>query len=107
MTLPVLGGYVMKRAFFLWMILFLALPFGFAQQNSIESKAVSIQRDGSHDFDFEVGTWKIHLKRLLNPLTGSTSWVEFDGSTTTRKVWDGKAFLEEFETDGPSGHIEG
>src|SRR5262249_39650507 len=63
--------------------------------------------DGSHDFDFEVGTWKIHLERLLNPLTGSTSWVEFDGSTTTRKVWDGKAFLEEFETDGPSGHIEG
>ncbi len=21
-------------------------------------------RDGQHDFDFEIGTWKIHLKRL-------------------------------------------
>ena len=28
-------------------------------------------RDGQHDFDFEAGTWKIHLKKLLHPLTGS------------------------------------
>ena len=26
---------------------------------------------------------------------------------TVRKVWDGKAALEEIETDGPSGHWEG
>lgn len=62
---------------------------------------------GQHDFDFELGTWKIHLKRLLHPLTGSTSWVEFDGTSVTRKVWDGRAELEEFETDGAGGHIEG
>lgn len=65
------------------------------------------RRDGQHDFDFELGTWKIHLKRLLKPLTGSTTWVEFDGTTVTRKVWDGRANLEQFETDGPTGHIEG
>jgi hypothetical protein len=64
-------------------------------------------RDGQHDFDFEAGTWKIRLKRLLHPLTGSTTWVEFDGTSVTRKVWDGRAWLEEFETTGPSGHIEG
>src|SRR5689334_13991532 len=65
------------------------------------------RRDGQHDFDFELGTWKIHLKRLLKPLTGSTTWTEFDGTTVTRKVWDGRANLEQFETDGPTGHIEG
>jgi hypothetical protein len=55
-----------------------------------------------------VGSFKIHLKRLLHPLTGSTSWVEFDGTSVTRKVWDGRAQLEEFETDSPvAGHIEG
>src|SRR5690349_13199993 len=63
--------------------------------------------DGQHDFDFELGSWKIHLKRLMNPLTGSTTWVEFDGTSVTRKVWDGRAQLEEFETDGAGGHIEG
>jgi hypothetical protein len=28
-------------------------------------------RDGQHDFDFEIGTWKTHLSRLQHPLTGS------------------------------------
>ena len=65
------------------------------------------KRDGQHDFDFELGTWKIHLKRLLRPLTGSNDWVEFDGTSVTRKVWNGRAELEEFETDGSAGHIEG
>jgi hypothetical protein len=65
------------------------------------------ERDGQHDFDFEQGTWKIHLKRLVHPLTGSTAWVDFDGTSVTRKVWDGRANLEEFETDSPTGHIEG
>ena len=67
----------------------------------------SAERDGSHDFDFELGDWKIHLKRLVNPLTGSTKWVEFDGTTVTNRVWDGRAELEEFEVDSPTGHIEG
>jgi hypothetical protein len=85
---------------------------GLAQQNSDAAKTgvqhTPAERDGQHDFDFEVGNYKIHLKRLLHPLTGSTSWVEFDGTSVTRKVWDGRAQLEEFETDSPAaGHIEG
>ena len=64
-------------------------------------------RDGQHDFDFEIGTWKIHLKRLLHPLTGSTTWVEFDGTTVTRKLWDGRANIEQFETTSSASHIEG
>ncbi len=64
-------------------------------------------RDGRNDFDFELGSWKIHLKRLLHPLTGSNTWVEFDGTSVTRKVWDSGASIERFETDGPSGHVEG
>jgi hypothetical protein len=85
---------------------------GLAQENSDAAKAsvqhTSTERDGQHDFDFELSSWKIHLKRLLHPLTGSTAWVEFDGTSVTRKVWDGRADLEEFETDSPSaGHIEG
>ena len=63
--------------------------------------------DGQHDFDFEIGTWKIHLKRLLHPLTGSTTWVEFDGTTVTRQLWDGRANIEQFETTSSASHIEG
>src|SRR5271163_2477311 len=64
-------------------------------------------RDGQHDFDFEIGNWKIHLKRLVHPLTGSTTWVDFDGTVVARKVWDGRANFDEFEADSPSGHVEG
>jgi hypothetical protein len=79
------------------------------QQSSAASQSASAAalRDGQHDFDFEQGRWNIHLKRLAHPLTGSTSWVEFDGTSVTRKVWDGKAWLEEFETTGSSGKVEG
>ena len=70
-------------------------------------RAVDEDRDGQHDFDFEIGTWKTHLSRLLHPLTGSTTWVELDGITTVRKVWDGRANLIELVADGPGGHFEG
>ena len=40
--------------------------------------------EGQHDFDFELGSWKIHLKKLLHPLTGSNAWVEFEGTSVTR-----------------------
>lgn len=64
-------------------------------------------RDGQHDFDFEIGTWKTHLKRRLHPLTGSTTWVEMEGTSVVRKVWNGRANLLQLEADGPSGHFEG
>src|SRR6266436_2072660 len=85
-------------------------PFmGLAQQTPDASKTSPVtQRDGQHDFDFEIGTWNIHLKRLDHRLVGSTKWIEFDGTSVTRKVWNGRANLEEFETDSPAGgHIEG
>src|SRR5262245_27174351 len=65
------------------------------------------RRDGQHDFDFEIGTWKTRLSRLQHPLTGSTTWVQYEGTTVVRKVWDGRANLVELEVDGPQGHIEG
>ena len=65
------------------------------------------ERDGQHDFDFEIGTWKTHVRRRLRPLTGSTSWVEMNGITTVRKVWDGRANLVELVADTPNGRFEG
>jgi hypothetical protein len=84
---------------------------GIAQQGSDASKAspqtAPAERDGQHDFDFEIGTWKTQLSRRLRPLTGSTEWVEYEGTSVVRTVWDGRANLVELEVDGPAGHIEG
>ncbi len=65
------------------------------------------QRDGQHDFDFEIGTWKTHLSRLVHPLSGSTTWATYEGISVVRKIWDGRANLVELEADGAPGHIEG
>jgi len=62
--------------------------------------------EAQHDFDFDYGVWKIHMRRLLHPLTGSTEWTEMDGTTVTRKIWNGGANLAVVEADGPSGHLE-
>ena len=64
-------------------------------------------RDGQHDFDFAIGSWKTHLKRLVHPLTGSTSWAEYEGTTVCRKVLNSRANLVELSVDGPAGRIEG
>jgi hypothetical protein len=87
-------------------------PFcGLAQEKSgapgTSLQRAPAERDGQQDFDFEIGVWKTHLSRLLNPLTGSTTWVEYEGTTVVRKVWDGRANLVELVADGPSGHFEG
>jgi len=61
---------------------------------------------GEHDFDWNIGSWKVHARRLLHPLTGSTTWVEYQGTDVVRKVWDGRANLGEVELEGPAGHLE-
>src|SRR5262245_21643118 len=33
-------------------------------------------RDGQHDFDFLFGKWNVTVRRLKNPLHGSTEWYE-------------------------------
>jgi hypothetical protein len=76
-------------------------------KNTTTPVQASTQRDGQHDFDFEIGTWKTHVKRLLHPLTGSTTWAEYDGVSVVRKVLDGRANLVELRMDGPTGHFEG
>ena len=53
--------------------------------------------DGQHDFDFEIGTWRTHIARLVHPLTGSNTWAEYDGTSVVRRVWNGRANLLELE----------
>lgn len=84
---------------------------GLAQQDSDMSETNPRQalekRDGQHDFDFHFGTWKTHVRRLLHPLTGSTTWAEYEGISVVREVWNGRASLFELDVEGPAGRIEG
>ncbi|HET6970193.1 MAG TPA: hypothetical protein VFH92_03620 [Phenylobacterium sp.] len=63
--------------------------------------------DGAHDFDFVIGDWKAHVRRLPKRLAGSTEWVEYEGTSKHYKLLGSNSNLEEFDVDGPAGHMHG
>ena len=89
--------------FFLLSFLLLGTPIAWSDEPTPNAQ----DRDGQHDFDFYIGTWKLHSRRLRNPLTGSNTWVEFEGTSIAHKVWGGRADMDETEFDEPAGHIQG
>jgi hypothetical protein len=80
----------------------LAFAVSAAAQTPQTATAPPAVRDGSKDFDWMVGSWKADLKRLVNPLTGSTTWVEYEGTQTTTTILNGKAVMDEFIVDSPA-----
>jgi hypothetical protein len=61
--------------------------------------------DGAHDFDFLIGDWKAHVRRLPERLVGSSAWVVYDGISNHKKVLGSNANFEEFEVDSPESHL--
>lgn len=74
---------------------------------SIACGAPPAPRDGSHDFDFNLGRWHTSIQRIRDPFAATPETVRLEGTVTVRPVWGGRAFLEEIEADGPAGHWEG
>ena len=53
------------------------------------------ENDGRNDFDYLIGTWKVHHRRLVERLKGSTDWEEFEGDTIDRKILNGLGNMDE------------
>ena len=62
--------------------------------------------EGSHAFDFLLGQWKIHNRRLRHPLTGSSDWFEFESTSTESSLLAGQGNLEQYDApETPAGPI--
>ena len=82
---------------FLLLLLFAVLVAVSAQAQTTTNPAQLPQRDGSHDFDFLIGDWKAHVKRLPDRLNNSNVWVEYDGISNHKKILTSNSNFEEFE----------
>jgi hypothetical protein len=78
-----------------------------ADAHQAETHQPDAPRDGRHDFDFNIGVWHTHIRRAIDPFADAKQILELNGTVTVRKIWDGRAQLEEIEADGPKGHWEG
>ena len=72
------------------------------------SPVTARERDGQHDFDFELGTWTTNVRVLRNPLSGQApNWAEYRGTSVVRPLLNGRANFVELSVEGPAGRIEG
>src|SRR5580692_12444423 len=78
------------------LILGMALAVSLQAQTSSDPANLP-QRDGSHDFDFLIGDWKAHVRRLPDRLNNSNVWVEYDGISNHHKILDSNSNFEEFD----------
>jgi len=77
------------------MLLLLSVAVRLPAQTT-DNPALLPQRDGSHDFDFLIGDWKAHVRRLPDRLNNSDKWVEYNGISNHHKLLDSNANFEEF-----------
>ena len=56
-----------------------------------------------HDFDFYIGTWHVHHRRLKERLVGSDEWQEFDGTSTAWTLLDGAGNVDDNVLELPDG----
>lgn len=76
-------------------------PSKFPSSQAAGNGSTATQRDGSHDFDFLIGDWKAHVRRLPERLKGSSVWVEYNGISNHKKLLDSNANFEEFDVSSP------
>jgi hypothetical protein len=64
---------------------------------------MTILPDAPKDFDFLVGKWRVHHRRLQRRLVGDTQWDEFGGSSELRLMLGGFGTFDDNVIELPGG----
>jgi hypothetical protein len=64
-----------------------------------------LPHDGTRDFDFLLGCWRVHNRRLLQPCVDSDGWIEFEGRSEVRALAGCCGNLEDWEAYTPAGRV--
>lgn len=82
------------------------VPAAFASQDT--PKALDRpDMSGLHDFDFLVGDWRVHSRKLKEPLSGRQEWIEFEGTISSRPLLEGRANVDDTVFHMPGGIYRG
>jgi hypothetical protein len=57
----------------------------------------SLPHGDIHDFDFLVGRWRVHNRRLVSRLRGADQWTEFEGLNTCEPRLNGGANIDQID----------
>jgi hypothetical protein len=68
---------------------------------------LAAQVSPAHAFDYQFGTWHVHVARLLDPGDSPPRWAQYDGTHVVTPLLRGRANIGVLEIAGPMGHIEG
>lgn len=72
-----------------------------------EFVSADAQSDGRDDFDFLIGSWDSHQRRLKQRLKGCDDWEEFNGFSVARKILGGLGNFDEVMLETPGGRVLG
>jgi len=78
-----------------------------ASQDSPKADNTPVTLSGLHDFDFLIGSWRVHHRRLKERLAGSHEWVPFEGTCTMRPLMGGYGNVDDNFLDMPGGPYHG
>src|SRR3984885_8124731 len=62
---------------------------------------------GLHDFDFLVGHWRVHHRKLKERLANNHEWIEFDGTLSSQPLMGGYANVDDDVFEVPGGTYRG
>lgn len=68
---------------------------------------VAASGSSQKDFDFLVGKWKVHNRKLKSRLSGCSEWTEFEAQVDCRKILNGYGNIDSFRTTVDSRPFEG
>jgi hypothetical protein len=94
-------------------VIFVLVSLVIAAQAACAGESVQNSRDksmqmkdassGVHDFDFFVGHWQVHHRRLKERLANSHEWIKFEGTTVAQKLMQGYGNIDDNVLEFPGG----
>src|SRR6202050_2150508 len=89
--------------------LFLAAPGKLAEQSHQDSGPGMNQTEsavpGLHDFDFLVGQWQAHHRKLKQRLANNHEWIEFEGTLFTQPLMGSYSNVDDTVLNVPGAPI--